>query len=134
MANTMLRMLRQKVTDNPSDYLITDALYGDRAEVNGYPAGHSLGQMAKVNILYLKRFVEKDSELEAFLDKWLQEDFSQVKDDYFHLRLKGDPEYGNCDVCEDHSSIHIRTKKAEEYFVRTLYGEERLQRHMEQWN
>lgn len=134
MANTMLRMLRQKVTDNPSDYLITDVLYGDWAEVNSYPAGHSLGQMAKENILYLKRFVEKDPKLEAILDKWLQEDFSQVKDDYFYLRLEGDQDYGNCIVCEDHSSIHIRTKKAEEHFVRTLYGEEGLQRHKEQWN
>ncbi|MCG7333664.1 S-layer homology domain-containing protein [Sporosarcina sp. ACRSM] len=134
MANTMLSMLRQKVTPHPSDYLITDVLEGGWAEVNSYSAGHSSGQMAKENILYLKRFVDKNSELEAILDKWLQGDFSQVKNDYFVLRRIGDYEYGNCDVCEDHSSIHIRTKKAEEHFVVTIYGEEGLKRHKEQWD
>ena len=134
MANTMLRMLRQKVTSQPSDYLITDVLEGGWAEVKSYPAGHGSGQMAKENIYYLKRFVAKDSELEAILDKWLQGDFSEVKDDYFYLRLNSDPDYGNCIVCEDHSSIHIRTERAEEHFVVTLYGEEGLKRHREQWD
>jgi hypothetical protein len=67
-------------------------------------------------------------------DKWLQRDFSQVKDDYFYLRLNSDPDYGNCIVCEDHSSIHIRTQKAEEHFVVTIYGEEGLKLHKEQWD
>ena len=134
MANTMLRMLTQKVTRNPSDYLITDVLEGGWAEVNSYSAGHASGQMAKENILYLKRFSPKGSKLEGILDKWLNGDFSQVKDDYFDLRSIGDTEYGNCDVCEDHSSIHIRTQRAEEHFVVTVYGEEGLQRQKEQWN
>ncbi|WP_252504456.1 S-layer homology domain-containing protein [Sporosarcina sp. Marseille-Q4943] len=134
MAQTMLSMLGQKVTRYSADQLITDKLEHGWAEVNSYSAGHSAGQMAKENILYLKRFVKKDSRLEEILDKWLQGDFSQVKDDYFYLRLTSDAEYGNCDVCEDHSSIHIRTKRAEEHFVRTLYGEEGLQRHREQWS
>ena len=78
--------------------------------------------------------MEKDSKLDAILDQWLQGDFSEVKDHYFYLRLKSDPEVGNCDVCLGHSDIHIRTQKAEEHFVVTLYGEEGLQRHREQWN
>ena len=49
------------------------------------------------------------------------------------MRLMGDPEDGNCDECVGHSDIHIRTQKAEEQFVLTLYGEEGLQRHREQW-
>ncbi|HJF33516.1 MAG TPA: S-layer homology domain-containing protein [Sporosarcina psychrophila] len=133
MANTMLRMLAQKVTSHPSDYLITDVLENGWAEVNSYSAGHASGQMAKENILYLKRFAPKGSELEGILNKWLDGDFSQVKDDYFELRRIGDPEYGNCDICEDHSSIHIRTQRAEEHFVDTIYGEEGLQRHRLQW-
>ena len=52
----------------------------------------------------------------------LQGDFSELKDDYFDLRRMSDSEYGNCDVCEGHSDIHIRTQKAEEHFVLTLYG------------
>ncbi len=124
LAATLLRMLEQKVTRYPADDLITS---------NRYPAGHSLGQLTKENILYLKRFVEKDSKLEVILDKWLQGDFSQVKDDYFYLRSQSDSEYGNCDVCEGHSDIHIRTQRAEQHFVVTLYGEEGLQRHWEQW-
>lgn len=124
VAEAVSRMLAQKVTMDPADDLITS---------NRYPAGHGLGQFAKENILYLKRFVEKDSELDAILDQWLQGDFSEVKDHYFYLRLKTDPEAGNCDVCLDHSDIHIRTQKAEEHFVLTLYGEEGLQRHREQW-
>nr|WP_285853411.1 S-layer homology domain-containing protein [Sporosarcina luteola] len=134
LAQTMLSMLAQKVTRYPADYLITEKLEHGWAEVNSYPAGHSSGQMAKENILYLKRFVEKDSKLEAILDKWLQGDFSQVKDDYFYLRSQSDPEYGNCDVCEGHSDIQIRTQRAEEHFVVTLYGEEGLQRHRGQWS
>ena len=130
----MLGMLRQKVTRYPADYLITDVIGNGWAEVNSYTAGHRLGQMAKENILYLKRFVEKDSKEEAILDKWLQGDFSQVKDDYFYLRSQSDSDYGNCDICEGHSDINIRTQKAEEHFVRTLYGEEGLQRHREQWD
>ena len=133
-AATMLGMLRQKVTRYPADYLITDVIGNGWAEVNSYNAGHRLGQMAKENILYLKRFVEKDSKEEAILDKWLQGDFSQVKDDYFYLRSQSDSDYGNCDICEGHSDIHIRTQRAEEHFVRTLYGEEGLQRHREQWD
>ena len=133
LAATMLGMLEQKVTRQPADYLITDKLEHGWAEVNSYYAGHSSGQFAKENILYLKRFVEKDSKLEAILDKWLQGDFSELKDDYFDLRRMSDSDYGNCDVCEGHSDIHIRTQKAEEYFVLTLYGEEGLQRHREQW-
>lgn len=133
-AATMLGMLRQKVTRYPADYLMTDVIENGWAEVNSYTAGHRLGQMAKENILYLKRFVEKDSKEEAILDKWLQGDFSQVKDDYFYLRSQSDSDYGNCDVCEGHSDIHIRTQRAEEHFVRTLYGEEGLKRHQEQWD
>ena len=120
VAEAMMRMLAQKVTRYP-------------AQVNSYPAGHGLGQFAKENILYLKRFVVKDSKLEAVLDQWLQGDFSEVKDHYLYLRLRSDPEVGNCVECLDQSDLHIRTQKAEEQFVITLYGEEGLQRHREQW-
>ena len=134
MANTMLYMLEQKVTTDPADYLITDELEDGWAAVKRYPAGHSLGQLAKENILYLKRFVEKDSKLEVILDKWLQGDFSEVKDDFNYLRLISDPEYGNCELCDADSYFKIRTQRAEEHFVRTIYGEEGLQRHRKQWN
>jgi hypothetical protein len=51
MANTMLRMLSQKVTNHSSDYLITDVFEGGWAEVNFYPAGHGSGQMAAKGFL-----------------------------------------------------------------------------------
>ncbi|MBB4825026.1 hypothetical protein HNO89_002252 [Sporosarcina luteola] len=129
VAEAMAHMLRQKVTESPADYLITDVLEDGWREM--YPAGHSLGQMAKENILYLKRFAKKDSTEEAILDKWLQGDFSQVTKDYEDLQIISDPEYGNCAVCD--RTYNIRTKRAEEHFVRTIYGEEGLQRHREQW-
>ena len=44
-------------------------------------------------------------------------DFSEVKDHYLYLRLRSDPEVGNCVECLDQSDLHIRTQKAEEQFV-----------------
>ena len=77
------RNASQKVTTVSSRLFDNGCVENRRAEVNSYHAGHTLGQMAKENILYLKRFVEKDSKQEAILDRWLQGDFSQVEEDYF---------------------------------------------------
>ena len=99
-----------------------------------YRAGHSLGQLAKENILYLKRFVEKVLSKKRFWTDGCKGDFSKMKDDFFTLKAIGDPDYVNCEVCEHKFAINIRTQRAEELFVRTLYGEEGLQRHREQWN
>lgn len=133
LAQAMLGMLAQKITKDPADYLITEKLENGLAAVQGYPAGHSLGQMAKENIVYLKRFAEKESEQEAILDKWMKGDFSAIQEEYFILKAIGDPEFFNCTVCDGLFNVNIRTDRAEEHFVRTIYGEEGLQRHREQW-
>ncbi|GKV56609.1 hypothetical protein NCCP2222_25560 [Sporosarcina sp. NCCP-2222] len=129
VAAAMVSMLHQKVTMSPADYLIPEELEDGWQEV--YWAGNSLGQMAEENILYLKRFAKKDSKEEAILDKWLQGDFSQVIKEYEELKYISDQEYGNCTVCD--RKYNVRTKKAEEQFVRKLFGEEGVQRHREQW-
>ncbi|MCG3088358.1 S-layer homology domain-containing protein [Sporosarcina cyprini] len=129
VAEAMSSMLHQKVTMSPSDYLILDELEDGWREV--YWAGNSFGQMAEENILYLKRFAKKDSMEEAILNKWLQGDFSQVIKDYEDLQYIYNQEYSNCTICD--RNYNIRTNRAEEYFVRTLFGEEGLQRHREQW-
>ena len=133
MAMAMLGMLAQKMTHDPSDYLITEPAKDGGIIVKGYMAGHTHGQMAKENILYLKRFVKSGSELEAILDGWLEGDFSKIKEEFFTLKAIGDPDFFNCAVCEQKFAINTRTKRAEEHFVRALYGEEGLQRHRTQW-
>jgi hypothetical protein len=134
LALAMLSMLGQKITNDPADYLITDSTKEGYTGVRMYWAGHSLGQMAKENILYLKRFAKKGSEQEVILDRWLQGDFSKIKDEFFALKAIGDLEFFNCTICEEKFAINIRTERAEEVFVRTIYGEEGLQRHQAQWN
>lgn len=134
VALAMLSMLTQKITHDPSDYLITDITNKGYTDASMYWAGHSFGQLAKENIRYLKRFAEKGSEQEAILDRWLKGDFSKIKDEFFTLKAIGDLDFFNCAVCEHKFTINIRTKRAEEVFVRTLYGEEGLQRLKEQWN
>lgn len=125
----MLSMLGQKITYDEPDRLITDGevkaatMLGTRMKA----------QMARENILYLKRFVEKDSEFEKILDRWLEGDFSEIKNDWFTL-LAQDPENMSSDSWNDPSRIKIRTKEAEEYYVLKLLGEEALKRHKEQYD
>lgn len=61
-----------------------------------------------------------------------QRRFLEIKDEFFTLKAIGDPDFFNCAVCEQKFAINIRTKRAEEVFVRTLYGEEGVQRHRQQ--
>ncbi|MBO0587994.1 S-layer homology domain-containing protein [Sporosarcina sp. E16_8] len=133
VALAMLSMLSQKITHDPYDYLITDITNKGYTDASMYWAGHSFGQLAKENIRYLERFAVKGSEQEAILDRWLKGDFSKIKDEFFTLKAIGDPDFFNCAVCEQKFAINIRTKRAEEVFVRTLYGEEGVQRHQQQW-
>ena len=126
--NMMLSMIGQKITYGDPDHLITDG------EVS---AATTLGtrrqaQMAHENILYLKLFVEKDSEFEKILDRWLEGDFSEAKNDFFTL-LAQDADNMAGDNWNDPSRISIVTKEAEEHYVLKIYGEEALKRHKEQY-
>ncbi|MBD7986256.1 S-layer homology domain-containing protein [Sporosarcina sp. Sa2YVA2] len=139
VAEAMLRMMGQKVTHYPADYLITDPIKdgpnGDMREVELY--ANQFGkydEMAKQNILYLKKFAKEDSVVGTMLDRWLAGDFSQVVDDYRTLRRMTDDDYGNCasDVCQD-DFLNARTKRAEEYFLKTIAGEEAVKRYHTEW-
>jgi len=138
IARAMLTMMGQKVTHYPADYLITDPIkdgpYGDMREVELYDKRiGKYDEMAKQNILYLKRFAKKDSIVGEMLNRWLEGDFSQVTDDYTKLRMMTDDDYGNCvDVCMD-DSIKARTKRAEEYFLKTVSGAEAVKRFHVEW-
>ena len=138
IARAMLTMMGQKVTHYPADYLITDPIkdgpYGNMREVELYDKRiGKYDEMAKQNILYLKRFTEKDSVVGEMLNRWLEGDFSQVTDDYTELRMMTDDDYGNCvDVCMD-DSIKARTKRAEEYFLKTVSGAEAVKRFHVEW-
>lgn len=140
VAYQMMKMLEQKVTRYPSDYLLTDSIkngpYGDNREIDMYTAGNIYGQMAKENILYLKRFVKKDSEMDKILDRWNVGDFSNVKSEYVKLVGINDPEYFVwCleELCLDESKLNIRTKRAEESFLRMVHGQKGLELDREQW-
>lgn len=140
VAYHMIQMLKQKVTRYPADYLMTDSIekngHLDEREIDSYNAGYGYGQMAKENILYLKRFVKKDSEMEKMLDRWIAGDFSKVKEEYIELIGINDPEYFVwCleELCIDTSKLNIRTKRAEEYFLRTVHGQKGLDLHRNQW-
>lgn len=138
IANEMLTMMKQKVTHYPADYLITDPIkdgpYGDRREIELYDRKFgTYNEMAKQNILYLKWFTKEDSVVGEMLNRWLEGDFSQVTEDYRTLRMMTDDDYGNCaDVCLD-DSIKARTKRAEEYFLKTISGEEAVKRFHTDW-
>lgn len=127
--NMMLSMLEQKITDDESEHLITDGQINALTTLLG---NRRLAQMAPENILYLKRFVEKDSEFEKILDRWVKGDFSEIKNDLFTL-LAQDPENMSSDSWNDPSRFNIRTKEAEEYYVLKIFGEEALKRHKEQY-
>ncbi|MBD7983777.1 S-layer homology domain-containing protein [Sporosarcina sp. Sa2YVA2] len=123
MAITMYTMARQKVTmDNPnvvSDNEIRLRIDNDKA-----------GQISKENLLYLKRFVERDSYFDEILDKWLEGDFSDIVQDYILLLglESADNVAGDLELF-----VHERTKKAEEYYIKEIFGEEALKRHKEQY-
>lgn len=127
--NMMLSMIGQKITFDEPDHLFTDGqVY----------AATTLGtrkkaQMARENILYLKRFVEKNSKFEKMLGRWLENDFSEAKKDYFALLAAQDPENMAADNWDDPSRINIRTQEAEEHYILKIYGEEALKRHKEQY-
>lgn len=138
IANAMLTMMGQKVTHYPADYLITDPIkdgpYGDMREVDLYKNHFGkYNEMAKQNILYLKRFTKEDSVVGEMLNRWLAGDFSRVIDDYRTLRMMTDDDYGNCaDVCMD-DSIKARTKRAEEHFLQRVSGMEAVNRYRSEW-
>ena len=140
LAYLMMRLLNQKVTRYPADSLMKEPLnkapHWDYREIDLYPAGPSYGQMTKENIQYLKRFVRKDSEMEQMLDRWSAGDFSRVQQDYIELYTIYDSEYFVwCmeETCLDSTTLHVRTKRAEEFFIRTVFGQKGVERHNEQW-
>ncbi|PID24116.1 hypothetical protein CSV60_11945 [Sporosarcina sp. P7] len=138
IAHVMLTMMGQKVTHYPADYLITDPIkdgpYGEMREIEFYERQFGkYNEMAKQNILYLKWFTKEDSVVGEMLNRWLEGDFSQVTKDYRTLRAMTDDDYGNCaDVCRD-DFIKARTKRAEEYFLKTVSGAEAVKRFHAEW-
>ena len=138
IAGVMLSMMQQKVTLYPADYLLTDPIkdgpYGDTREIELYGKYGGYNEMAKQNIRYLKRFTKEDSIVGEMLTRWLEDDFAKVTDDYRTLRRITDSEYGNCesDICM-HDLINARTKRAEEYFLKTIAGPEAVKRFHAEW-
>ncbi|MBE1555599.1 S-layer homology domain-containing protein [Sporosarcina limicola] len=126
--NMMLSMIGQKITYGEPGHLITDGeVYAATMQGTQRQA-----QMARENILYLKRFVKKDSEFEKILDRWFEGDFSEVKNDIFTL-LAQDADNMAGDNWNDPSRISIVTKEAEEHYVLKIHGDEALKRHKEQY-
>ncbi|WP_421664455.1 S-layer homology domain-containing protein [Lysinibacillus telephonicus] len=122
MAVTMYIMARQKVTMNEPG-VVTDAeLYFQDPGI--------AGELSEQNLLYLKRFVEKGSEIEQILDKWINGDFSDIVWDYIALVTIADADgaAGDLDVF-----VKKRTKEAEEYYINEVFGKEALKRHKEQY-
>ncbi|PID04578.1 MULTISPECIES: S-layer homology domain-containing protein [unclassified Sporosarcina] len=138
IAEAMLSMMQQKVTLYPADYLLTDPIkdgpYGDTREIELYSKYRGYNEMAKQNIRYLKRFTKENSIVGEMLTRWLEGDFTKVTDDYRTLRRITDSEYGNCesDICMD-DLINDRTKRAEEYFLKTIAGPEAMKRFHAEW-
>ncbi|WP_262173572.1 S-layer homology domain-containing protein [Saccharococcus sp. Marseille-Q5394] len=123
MAITMYTMARQKVTmDNPNT--VSDD------EIRLRKQNDQAGQIAKENLLYLKRFVEKDSYFDEILDKWLDGDFSDIVQDYILLLglESADNVAGDLELF-----VHERTEKAEKYYIKEVFGVEALKRHNEQY-
>ena len=127
--NMMLSMIGQKITYGDPERLITD----DEVYAATILGTRRSAQMARENILYLKRFVEKNSKFEKILDRWLEGDFSEAKNDYFTLLAAQDADNMAGDNWDDPSRINIVTKEAEEYYILRIYGEEALKRHKEQY-
>lgn len=137
IGSAMLTMMWQKVTHYPADYLMTDPIkdgpYGNMREIELYAKQFGkYNEMAKQNIMYLKRFTKEDSVVGEMLNRWLAGDFSQVTGDYRTLRAMTDDNYGNCDVCMD-DNIKARTRRAEEHFLQTLSGAEAVKRFHAEW-
>ena len=138
IAHVMLTMMGQKVTHYPADYLITDPIkdgpYGEMREIEFYERQFGkYNEMAKQNILYLKWFAKEDSVVGEMLNRWLEGDFSHVTKDYRTLRAMTDDDYGNCaDICMD-DFIKVRTKRTEEYFLKTVSGAEAVKRFHAEW-
>lgn len=122
MAVSMYIIARQKVTMNEPDVVTDDELYFQDPSITG--------EFSEQNLLYLKRFVETDSEMERILDKWLNKDFSDIVWDYITLVTIADADNaaGDLDVF-----VKERTKEAEEYYIQKVFGEEALKRHKEQY-
>ncbi|GKV56589.1 hypothetical protein NCCP2222_25360 [Sporosarcina sp. NCCP-2222] len=140
LAYQMMRLLDQKVTRYPADSLMMEKMnkapYWDDREIDLFPASSGYGQMTKENIAYLQRFVKKDSEMEQMLNRWAAGDFSKVQQEYITLTGIYDSEYYVwCleELCLNSSNLHVRTKRAEEFFIRTVFGQKGLERHYEQW-
>lgn len=120
MAVTMYVMARQKLTMNESDVVTDDELYFQDKGITG--------ELTEQNFLYLKRFVEKDSDEERILNKWLAGDFSEIISDYILLLAiqSADNVAG-----EPRNYLKVRTKEAEEYYIKEVFGAEALTRHKE---
>lgn len=139
VAYQMKLLLAQKVTRYPEAYRLPDSnkeAYGKKREIDMNSAGSGYSQMAKENILYLKRFVKKGSELDMILERWDAGDFSNVKNEYVRLVGIADPEYFVwCleDKCLDTNQLHVWREQWEEFYIRTVFGQKGLNLHREQW-
>lgn len=117
VAISMSVMARQKITQNKSDVVTNDELYFTDISVTG--------ELLEQNLLYLKRFVEKGTEMDVILEKWLAGDFSEIISDYVLLLSIISPE----SVGENTATyLKVRTKEAEQYYLESLFGKKALNR------